>query len=409
MWRVVTSTFAALTLVSSVAVAQQPCTTDSNRVVSEVYRHVLERGVDAGAQTWVRQLANGQITVKELVRRVASSQEYMQRFGQTEAGEGQPFERAVARMYRHVLGRQPDNAGQRNWTNIAQQRGLVAVVDGFVNSEEYNSSFGDWGIPGSGGLKFCANANRPAPPLDSSAQPLDTQRFRAMDTNRDGVIARREWQGGAQSFRVHDWNNDGVLSGDEVNPGRFRQGRNAEFEDFDRAEEFEFLDANNNNRIEEREWHMSLRSFDQLDRNNDGSLSRAEFVRSGATAGTAATTGQTKTVAVGGDREWVDTGIDLRAGDTVRINSDGQIRLSRNGQDFATAAGSLQGRRPANGGTIPNAPAGALVARFGDSAPVLVGGNRTLRASRGGRLYLGVNDDYWDDNTGQYNVTVAID
>ena len=47
MWRVVTSTFAALTLASSVAAAQQPCTTDANRVVSEVYRHMLERGTDA--------------------------------------------------------------------------------------------------------------------------------------------------------------------------------------------------------------------------------------------------------------------------------------------------------------------------------------------------------------------------
>src|SRR6185503_16871238 len=105
MWRVVTSTFAALTLVSSVAAAQQPCTTDANRVVSEVYRHVLERGTDAGAQTWARRLANGQINVRELMRGVAQSQEYMQRFGRSEAGERQPFERAVAGLYRHVLGR----------------------------------------------------------------------------------------------------------------------------------------------------------------------------------------------------------------------------------------------------------------------------------------------------------------
>ena len=64
MWRVVTSTFAAFTLFTTVAAAQQPCTTDANRVVSEIYRHTLERGADPGAQTWVRQLANGQITVK---------------------------------------------------------------------------------------------------------------------------------------------------------------------------------------------------------------------------------------------------------------------------------------------------------------------------------------------------------
>src|SRR4029079_6257440 len=99
MWRVVTNTFAALTLASSVAAAQQPCTPDANRVVSEVYRHMLERGVDAGAQTWVRQLTSGQINVRELVRSLAKSQEYMQRFGQSESGEAQPYERAIARLY----------------------------------------------------------------------------------------------------------------------------------------------------------------------------------------------------------------------------------------------------------------------------------------------------------------------
>jgi Ca2+-binding EF-hand superfamily protein len=402
MWRVVTSTIAALALFASTAAAQAPCTTDANRVVSEVYRHILERGVDPGAQNWVQRLANGQMTVKELVRQVAKSQEHMQRFGQTESGEGQPFERAVARMYRHVLGRQADNNGQRSWTNTAQQRGLAAVVDGLIDSAEYNNKFGDWGVPGSGGVTFCAN-NSNNSNTSSSAQPLDNQRFRAMDVNRDGVIARREWQGSNQSFRVHDWNNDGVLSGDEVATGRFRQGRNADFEDFDRAEEFEFLDANNNGRIEEREWHASVRAFDQLDRNNDGVLNRAEFVRAGATAGTAATAGQT--VAVAADRQWSDTGINVRAGETITINADGRIRLARDSRDFVTAAGAET--RVADA-TMPNAPIGGLVARFGDSAPVFVGQSRTFRAPRAGRLYLGVNDSYFDDNTGQFNARVDV-
>ena len=108
MWRVVTSTIAALALTSSAALAQQPCTTDASRVVAEVYRHSFERGVDPASQRWAQQLANGQLTVKELVRRVVTSQEYMQRFGQTESGEGQPYERAVARLYRHILSRQPE-------------------------------------------------------------------------------------------------------------------------------------------------------------------------------------------------------------------------------------------------------------------------------------------------------------
>jgi hypothetical protein len=398
MWRVVTSTIAALTLFSTVAAAQQPCTTDANRVVSEVYRHTLERGADPGAQTWVRQLANGQLNVKEVVRRVAKSQEYMQRFGQTEAGEGQPYERAVARLYRHVLGRQPDASGQQYWARIAQQRGFAAVVDGFVDSSEYNSNFGDWGVPGSGGLRFCANQQTG----DVSAGPLNNRRFQNMDVNNDGRVTRNEWRGSVQSFRTHDWNNDGVLAGNEVEAGAFRQGRNLEFEDFDRAEEFEFLDTNNNNRIEEREWHANFRSFQRLDTNNDRVLTRNEFVY-GREPNTAATSG--RAIAVGGDRQWVDTGINVQGGDTVSINANGQIRVARDG-GLMTAAGVSSGRT--DGATLPDANVGGLVARIGNSGAVFIGESRTFRAPRAGRLYLGVNDNYFDDNTGQFNVTVDV-
>ena len=398
MWRVVTSTFAALTLFSTVAAAQQPCTSDANRVVAEVYRHTLERGADQGAQTWVRQLVNGQLNVKEIVRRVAKSQEYMQRFGQTEPGEAQPYERAVSRLYRHVLGRQPDANGLRNWARTAQQRGLPAVVDGLIDSAEYNNNFGEYEVPGSGGLTYCANPQT-GEVSGGPGGPLNNRRFQNMDVNNDGVVSRREWRGSVQSFDAHDWNNDGVLSGNEVDTGRFRQGRNAEFEDFDRAEEFEWLDANNNNRIEEREWHASVRAFDQLDRNNDGVLSRAEFVRTGA----AATSGQT--IAVGGDRQWVDTGITVQAGDTLTINASGQIRVARDG-GLMTAAGIESGRT--EGATIPTARVGGLVARFGSSPPVFIGESRTFRAPRAGRLFLGVNDNFFDDNTGQFNVTVDV-
>ncbi len=405
MWRVVTSTIGALALFSSVAAAQAPCTTDANRVVAEVYRHTLERGVDPGAQGWAQQLADGRLTVKELVRSIAKSPEYANRFGQTESGEGQPYERAVARLYRHILARQPDQGGQRNWANAAQQRGLAAVVDGMINSAEYNNNFGDWGVPGSGGLRFCETTNnqsrynpRRNNPSSASAEPLDNVRFRAMDSNRDGVIARNEWNGSNQSFRVHDWNNDGVLSGDEVNAGRFRQGRDVEYEDFDRAEDFAYLDTNNNNRIEQREWHSSLRAFDQLDRNGDGVLSRGEFVRA---SGAAATAGQS--IAVAADRAWTETGINVNAGDTITISADGQIRLSPDSSEFLSAAGAA-GRVAA--ATMPNAPVGGLIARFGDSAPVFIGQSRTLRVPRSGRLVLGVNDSRFDDNTGQFNVRV---
>ena len=104
----------ALTVAPPVALAQQPCTTDARQVVNEIYRHMLERGADAGSNAWVQQLERGG-TVREVVRAIALSDEHQQRFWRPEAGEEVPYIRAVGTMYRHILGRQPDAAGARNW------------------------------------------------------------------------------------------------------------------------------------------------------------------------------------------------------------------------------------------------------------------------------------------------------
>ncbi|MBI4263322.1 MAG: hypothetical protein HY657_03015 [Acidobacteria bacterium] len=52
------------TLVPSVAAAQQPCTTDANHVVAELYRHMLERSTDSDSAHWVQQLERGRLTVR---------------------------------------------------------------------------------------------------------------------------------------------------------------------------------------------------------------------------------------------------------------------------------------------------------------------------------------------------------
>jgi len=141
--------------VSSNAWAQQPCSTDTRRVVDELYRHVLERDADPGSATWVTRLASG-TTVREMVRELAKSPEHMRRFANPSEGP----EAAVSILYRHVLGRQPDPAGLTMYTQQAKTQGLASVIDALSSSREYNQDFGDWGLPGSGGLRYCAPARR---------------------------------------------------------------------------------------------------------------------------------------------------------------------------------------------------------------------------------------------------------
>jgi Ca2+-binding EF-hand superfamily protein len=270
--------FLALTFSPAVALAQQPCTTDARQVVNELYRHMLERQADPGSAHWVQELENGRMTVRDVVREIANSPEHMQRFGQAEAGEGTTYERSVARLYRHILGRQPDAAGQRAHAALLQRSGPDAVIDRIVNSNEYDQQFGDWGVPGSGGVRYCSPANRTASrAAPAQVVPLNQRRFRTMDANNDGLISRTEWSGTRQSFETHDWNNDDVLTGDEIDEAASRRGRTVDDEAFDIMDSFEYLDANNNNRIEAREWHGTVAAFNRMDVNNDDVLSRQEM------------------------------------------------------------------------------------------------------------------------------------
>jgi hypothetical protein len=114
------------------------------------------------------------------------------------------------------------------------------------------------------------------------------------------------------------------------------------------------------------------------------------------------------TFVVPATQRWTDTGIDIHAGDTITIDAYGTVRLSADPNDVADPLGSHLGRRAADA-PLRNSPAGALVARIGN-ATVLIGDHRTLtRYPFSGRLYLGVNDDYLNDNSGQYTVSVNVE
>jgi Ca2+-binding EF-hand superfamily protein len=196
------------------------------------------------------------------------------------AGEGATANRnSVGTIYRHILGRQPDPSGLDSMTNLANQRGLPAVIDQIVNSQEYTRTYGDWGVPGSGGLVFCGSGNNTA--QNTANVDRSQMRFRDLDRNRNGQIERGEWRGSPRSFQIHDWNNDGVLSGDEVRTGATPPPDSLEAEDYNMSptDRFGYLDLNNNGYIDRNEWDGSLDTFYELDRNSDSRLTRAELNR----------------------------------------------------------------------------------------------------------------------------------
>ena len=80
--------------------------------------------------------------------------------------------------------------------------------------------------------------------------------------------------------------------------------------------------------------------------------------------------------------------------------------MSTDASDMANANGSRSGRKSASA-PVPEAAAGALVARVGNSAAFPIGENQTVTMPANGQLFLGINDDHTGDNSGGYRVTIT--
>jgi hypothetical protein len=106
------------------------------------------------------------------------------------------------------------------------------------------------------------------------------------------------------------------------------------------------------------------------------------------------------------NQAWTQTGIVLKKGQRFTLSSSGEVQLSDDVNDVANVNGSKNGRTVA-GGPLPGGPAGALVGRIGPrGTPFAIGSAPFILAPQAGVLYLGVNDDQFGDNRGNYQVVI---
>jgi PA-IL-like protein len=111
-------------------------------------------------------------------------------------------------------------------------------------------------------------------------------------------------------------------------------------------------------------------------------------------------------VRVPANAPWTQTPLMVRRGESVRFDARGRVQLSDDTSDVAEPAGSVRERR-ANGAPLPQNFAGALIAKVGNSAAFPIGNQTTVVMPADGVLFLGVNDDEFNDNRGEFVVSVA--
>jgi len=112
---------------------------------------------------------------------------------------------------------------------------------------------------------------------------------------------------------------------------------------------------------------------------------------------------QTRAVDVSLGANWIDTGVDVKRGERIRVDASGTIYA---GRSRITPAG-LSTTDPS--APLPRAAEGELIGVIGNDydAPIIeIGSGREFVADRDGRLYLTINRGNYTDARGAFNVRI---
>jgi hypothetical protein len=94
----------------------------------------------------------------------------------------------------------------------------------------------------------------------------------------------------------------------------------------------------------------------------------------------------------------------VQPGERIAFSTNGTIEF---GRGMSTGPDGDRNLGPRPGYAIRDMPVGGLIGRVGNSAPFPIGSTATpITMPTGGRLFLGVNDDSYTDNSGGYDVDV---
>ncbi|MDJ0596717.1 MAG: phycobilisome rod-core linker polypeptide [Pleurocapsa sp. MO_226.B13] len=122
-------------------------TLEKQAVIKAAYRQIFERDITRAYGQSISylesQVKNGDISMKEFVRRLCKSELYRKQFFE-------PFinSRALELAFRHILGRGPSSREEvQDYFSIVSEKGLAGLVDALVDSQEYADYFGEETVP----------------------------------------------------------------------------------------------------------------------------------------------------------------------------------------------------------------------------------------------------------------------
>jgi len=141
--------------VSKVELRTKPSKEEVELVIRAVYRQVLGNDYLMASERLIGPeslLRDGNLTVREFVRIVAKSELYKKKFFYNSFQT-----RLIELNYKHLLGRAPINESEVTYhLDLYINEGYDAEIDSYIDSEEYQSNFGDNVVPYYRGFNFQA-------------------------------------------------------------------------------------------------------------------------------------------------------------------------------------------------------------------------------------------------------------
>ncbi len=113
-------------------------------------------------------------------------------------------------------------------------------------------------------------------------------------------------------------------------------------------------------------------------------------------------------VIVPGATQWMETGIVVSAGDILTFAAHGSVVYNRRGNACGPEGTSWTDTRDKEDPLWAESH-GGLIGRIGEAgAPIFIGTTHTVTAAHGGLLFCGVNDFWYQGNTGEFTVTISV-
>ena len=149
----------------------------------------------------------------------------------------------------------------------------------------------------------------------------------------------------------------------------------------------------------------------QLVREDAGPPARSSAQDATTASASSGTLRLSQEVQLTGDSSWVDTGIDMQAGEKLAASATGTLRYADQQNDTAPPGIARSFKDLLRNLPFNAAGRGALIGRIGDkdtSQPFLIGAKNDVVSPISGRLWIGINQLSSDTGDGTYSVRIKI-